>query len=68
MFDFDGTLADTFPWFLSAVTRLADKHGFNKIEAGELETLRGYSARQDRRASRVYLPGNFPGSASICEG
>jgi phosphoglycolate phosphatase len=46
MFDFDGTLADTFPWFLSAVTRLADKHGFNKIEAGELETLRGYSAHQ----------------------
>ena len=46
MFDFDGTLADTFPWFLSAVTRLADKHGFNRIESGELETLRGYSANK----------------------
>ena len=46
MFDFDGTLADTFPWFLSAVTRLAEKHGFNKIEAGEVETLRGYSAHK----------------------
>ena len=46
MFDFDGTLADTFPWFLSAVNRMAEKHGFNGIEEGEVETLRGYSARQ----------------------
>ena len=46
MFDFDGTLADTFPWFLSAVNRMAERHGFKKIEEGEIETLRGYSARQ----------------------
>jgi phosphoglycolate phosphatase len=46
MFDFDGTLADTFPWFLRAVNRLADVHGFNTIEPGELDTLRGYSARR----------------------
>jgi phosphoglycolate phosphatase len=46
IFDFDGTLADTLPWFLNAVNRMAEKHGFNRIEAGEVETLRGYSARQ----------------------
>ncbi len=46
IFDFDGTLADTFPWFLSAVNRMAEKHGFKRIEEGEVETLRGYSARQ----------------------
>ena len=46
IFDFDGTLADTLPWFFSAVNQMAEKHGFNKIEAGEVETLRGYSARQ----------------------
>jgi phosphoglycolate phosphatase len=46
MFDFDGTLADTFPWFLSAANRLAQKHEFKRIEEGELETLRGYSARK----------------------
>jgi phosphoglycolate phosphatase len=46
MFDFDGTLADTLPWFFSAVNRMAEKHGFKKIEKGEVETLRGYSARQ----------------------
>jgi phosphoglycolate phosphatase len=46
MFDFDGTLADTLPWFLSAVNRMAEKHGFKRIEAGDVETLRRYSARQ----------------------
>jgi phosphoglycolate phosphatase len=46
IFDFDGTLADTLPWFFGAVNRMAEKHGFNKIEAGDVETLRSYSARQ----------------------
>jgi phosphoglycolate phosphatase len=46
MFDFDGTLADTLPWFLRAVNRMADTHGFHKIEAGDVETLRSYNARQ----------------------
>ena len=46
MFDFDGTLADTFAWCLGAVNRLADTHGFNRIEAGDLDALRGSSARR----------------------
>lgn len=46
IFDFDGTLADTLPWFFTAVNRMAEKHGFNRIEVGEVDTLRGYSARQ----------------------
>jgi phosphoglycolate phosphatase len=46
IFDFDGTLADTLPWFFSAVNRMADIHGFKRIEEGDVETLRGYSARQ----------------------
>ena len=46
IFDFDGTLADTLPWFFTAVNRMAEKHGFNRIEVGEVNTLRGYSARQ----------------------
>jgi phosphoglycolate phosphatase len=46
IFDFDGTLADTLPWFFSAVNRMAEKHGFKKIEEGEVNMLRGYSARQ----------------------
>jgi phosphoglycolate phosphatase len=46
IFDFDGTLADTLPWFLRTVNRMAETHGFNRIEAGDIETLRGYNARQ----------------------
>ena len=67
IFDFDGTLANILPWFFSAVNRMAEKHGFKRIEDGEVDTLRGYNARQIV-AHLGYLPGNFPGSASICEG
>jgi phosphoglycolate phosphatase len=40
IFDFDGTLADSFPFFLQAQHRLADKHGFARIQAHEVEALR----------------------------
>lgn len=46
IFDFDGTLADSFPWFLVVVNRLADEHRFRRIEEHEVETLRGQGARQ----------------------
>ena len=47
IFDFDGTLADSFPWFLVVMNRLADDHGFRRIEEHEVETLRGRTARQN---------------------
>ncbi len=46
LFDFDGTLADSFPWFLGVVNRLADEHGFRRMEAHEVEALRGQAARK----------------------
>jgi phosphoglycolate phosphatase len=46
IFDFDGTLADSFPWFLRVVNRLADEHRFRRMEEHEIETLRGRTARQ----------------------
>ncbi|MEA2558996.1 MAG: phosphoglycolate phosphatase [Acidobacteriota bacterium] len=46
IFDFDGTLADSFSWFLGVVNRLADEHGFRRMEEHEADTLRGRSARQ----------------------
>jgi phosphoglycolate phosphatase len=46
IFDFDGTLADSFPWFRGVVNRLADEHGFRRVEDHEVETLRSHSARQ----------------------
>ncbi len=46
IFDFDGTLADSFPWFIGIINKLADEHGFRKIEADEVEGLRSYDARR----------------------
>jgi phosphoglycolate phosphatase len=46
LFDFDGTLADSFSWFLSVVNRLADEHRFRRIEEHEVESLRGQGSRQ----------------------
>lgn len=45
IFDFDGTLVDSFPWFLRHLNRLADKHGFRKVADGELEGVRGLGNR-----------------------
>ena len=46
IFDFDGTLADSFAFFLVVTNRLADEHGFRRMEEHEIETLRGQGARQ----------------------
>ena len=39
-FDFDGTLADTMPWFNSVLNTVAEKYGFRQIDAAEREQLR----------------------------
>lgn len=44
IFDFDGTLADTFPWFVGVLDQVADRFGFRKVGA-ELEELRGADTR-----------------------
>jgi len=46
IFDFDGTLADSFPWFIQVVNQVADRYRFKRIEEHEIEMLRGFSARQ----------------------
>lgn len=46
IFDFDGTLADTFPWFTAVLNDVAERYRFRRVEAHEVEALRGYSARQ----------------------
>jgi NAD(P)-dependent dehydrogenase (short-subunit alcohol dehydrogenase family) len=46
IFDLDGTLADTFPWFLSVLNGVADRYRFRRIEKHEVERLRGFNARQ----------------------
>jgi phosphoglycolate phosphatase len=46
IFDFDGTLADSFPWFLGIMNDVADKYRFRRIEDDEIETLRRYDNRK----------------------
>lgn len=46
IFDLDGTLADSFPFFAGVFNRLATRHGFRGIEPAEVATLRGLSARE----------------------
>ncbi|KAG1459743.1 hypothetical protein G6F57_014449 [Rhizopus arrhizus] len=45
-FDFDGTLADTMPWFNSILNTVADKYGFRKIDLSERENLRHREASE----------------------
>lgn len=44
IFDLDGTLADTLPWFLSIVNDVAERFSFRKIDPDNIEHLRTYSA------------------------
>lgn len=53
IFDLDGTLSDSFPWFLRVVNSIADKHRFRRIEADDVEMLRGKSAREIIRYLQV---------------
>ena len=49
IFDFDGTLADSFPWVLGAVDEVADRFKFRRLREGEIEELRHCDAREVMR-------------------
>lgn len=46
IFDFDGTLADSFASFMHVVNDVADEFHFKRIAPHETNTLRGKSARE----------------------
>lgn len=46
LFDFDGTLADSFPWFLGVINDVARKYRFRTVASHEVDALRGLSSRQ----------------------
>ena len=46
IFDFDGTLADSLPWFLGVFDETADKFGFKRMDRANKDLLRGLDARQ----------------------
>lgn len=53
VFDLDGTLADSFGFFVANHNRLAQRHRFAPIAAHEVEHLRGMSPRQVMRHTRL---------------
>jgi len=46
IFDFDGTLADSFPWFAATLNDVAARWRFKSVATDEEELLRGMSARE----------------------
>jgi len=46
IFDFDGTLADSFPWAASVVNQYAERYRFKRIDPIDHAELRNYDARK----------------------
>ncbi len=55
IFDFDGTLADSFSWALQTMGPLADRYRFRKIAPEQIERLRGCDSRALMRELGVSL-------------
>jgi phosphoglycolate phosphatase len=53
IFDFDGTLADSFPWFRGALNEVGRRHGLRPVAAAEVEALRRLGTREILRELRV---------------
>jgi phosphoglycolate phosphatase len=46
IFDLDGTLVDSFPWFLRTINDVADRFGFRRVRDEDVESLRHASTRE----------------------
>src|SRR6266581_1224586 len=55
IFDLDGTLADSLPWFLRNVNSVADKFSFRRVAEEDIEVLRGLGSREILRRLEVRL-------------
>ena len=55
IFDFDGTLADSFGWFLDVFDTVADRFRFRRLERDHIDRLRGLSTRDLLRHHGVPL-------------
>jgi phosphoglycolate phosphatase len=53
IFDLDGTLSDSFPWFLRVASAVADKHGLKRID--DIESMRGKNSHEIIEALNVPL-------------
>ena len=55
IFDLDGTLVDSFPWFLRTINDVADRFGFRRVADDDVEALRHASTREILRRLEVPL-------------
>ena len=55
IFDFDGTLADSFGWFLDVFDEVADRFRFRRLERDRIDHLRGLSTAELLRHHGVPL-------------
>ena len=46
IFDLDGTLADSFPWFLRTINDVADRFNFRRVADADIKELRHASSRE----------------------
>lgn len=53
IFDFDGTLADSFPYFLNTINTLAETYNFPPVNPEDVDQLRGMDARQLMKNARL---------------
>jgi phosphoglycolate phosphatase len=54
-FDFDGTLADSAPWFVGALKDLAVSHRFRQVDDAEIGVLRRLPTREIIKALGIRL-------------
>ena len=55
IFDFDGTLADSFLWFIKALNKAADKFHFHHCEKNETENLRSLDIKSIMKKIKISL-------------
>jgi len=55
IFDLDGTLVDSFPWFLRVMNEVAREFRFKEVAPDEIASLRGAGAREILRRLEVPL-------------
>lgn len=55
VFDFDGTLADSWPWFLAQLDEAAERFGIRRVVPEEVPALRRLSSREILASLRVPL-------------
>ncbi|KQW71432.1 HAD family hydrolase [Phenylobacterium sp. Root77] len=53
IFDFDGTLADSAPWFITVLNSVAQRFGFRQVDEAEIADLRGRPSREVMRALQL---------------